>query len=720
MDGRVCLPNGEKWIVQAKRWQNNSALVTQMKEEKLKMDRVTPQRYFLVGASSMNPDVKEKILEAMNPYILSTSDIYGAEDIAALLDEHLQIYKKHYKLWLNSVHELNFIKNNEYYNRSSSELDRIVNELKYFVSNDAVEVASKILNQTHYLLIQGDPGSGKSITAGHLALQYFLEDEAYEFHFIRDRNLRGVIDLIQKGTNQIFILDDFLGASFLHTQDILSTASDLQTLVHIASKSDGKLKLIFTSRDYIIKQFYSKTDDEYSLKNLFVKSTSTITLEDPIFRANLIYSYFSNSKLTPKQKENFINTKLYFTIIKHDNFNPRFLKQIFENGSYLENENISSWCILQLNEPEKIWQKPFMTLSYEAQTIIYILSLIESEVTLENLRDEYEILYHKIYGKISSSFDFDNALDELEPNFINSFNKGEFISYTVANGGIRDFIHTNLSKNKLLVNTIIENFKYFDFGTGVFGFSLEDNKPIQLTDQQKEILNKKLLNLVDNEIDKISIIGSDEQGNRTYKIRENSIGGNLTRIWQIVSKDKVSASFTIQEIEKKLQDETILLNIIKTQRLEPLIQMIENMTPIFQSKTYKLIVQNMTNSEDAVAIAKAYKTNKIFENIINTNRNKIIKQMQKVCIEEIQRVHDQNHIETIVRDIYTIEEVFKKFDVPSSIYDEKLHEMFTGTYDYPDDETVEYIDESNSYVEKEIFLEKLKFSTDEIDGIFLT
>ena len=93
---------------------------------------------------------------------------------------------------------------------------------------------SNKLEKSNYLLIKGDPGSGKTITAGYLAMQYFLDERKYEFHSIRDRRLRDAVSLIKKGTKQVFILDDFLGATFLHNENMLSITEDLITLIKIA------------------------------------------------------------------------------------------------------------------------------------------------------------------------------------------------------------------------------------------------------------------------------------------------------------------------------------------------------------------------------------------------------------------------------------------------------------------------------------------------------
>ncbi|MDD2448823.1 MAG: restriction endonuclease [Sulfurimonas sp.] len=160
IDGRVYKDNSSMWIIQAKRYKNSSSLLSQMTEEKPKMDKLKPQRYFLVTSSSLSPQMKDKLKDEMDPYILSTADIYGAEDITALLEESPNIYRKHYKLWLGSARELSFIQHNEFYNRSSTIIDRLAEDLKYFVSYDKLEIISDKLKISNYLLITGDPNKG--------------------------------------------------------------------------------------------------------------------------------------------------------------------------------------------------------------------------------------------------------------------------------------------------------------------------------------------------------------------------------------------------------------------------------------------------------------------------------------------------------------------------------------------------------------------------------
>ena len=82
------------WIVQAKRYKNTTTLMSKMQQEKEKMDNYIPKRYFLVTSCSLTPANKEKIKLIMTPYILSTNDILGEDELISLVKEYPEILTK--------------------------------------------------------------------------------------------------------------------------------------------------------------------------------------------------------------------------------------------------------------------------------------------------------------------------------------------------------------------------------------------------------------------------------------------------------------------------------------------------------------------------------------------------------------------------------------------------------------------------------------------------
>ena len=208
----------------------------------------------------------------------------------------------------------------------------------------------------------GNAGSGKTFLAEYLAFYYFIDD--YELHYLTDRNLNSALRLIQKGKKQVFILDDFLGANFLNSENIISVSKDLKTLLDIAKRSENNLKLIFTSRDYILSQFLNQLDDNILKSNISNSFIST-DIKNPKFRANLLYNYLENFQIDESIKKEFAESEIFFDIIKHPNFNPRLLKNIFSELNEKKGD-IKTFFIYRLNNPNLFFQATFLRLSKEA------------------------------------------------------------------------------------------------------------------------------------------------------------------------------------------------------------------------------------------------------------------------------------------------------------------------------------------------------------------
>lgn len=81
----------------------------------------------------------------MQPFIHSTGDIYGAEDLDALLNQYPAIYRKHHRLWLHGVEQLSQYLQHAHYIRAEATYERIINESKSYVAHSAEQVISQQL-----------------------------------------------------------------------------------------------------------------------------------------------------------------------------------------------------------------------------------------------------------------------------------------------------------------------------------------------------------------------------------------------------------------------------------------------------------------------------------------------------------------------------------------------------------------------------------------------
>lgn len=68
-----------------------------------KVQRLAPARYVLATTVALTPANKDKIVETLAPFVRSTGDVLGADDVDGLLSRHAEIERANFKLWLTST-----------------------------------------------------------------------------------------------------------------------------------------------------------------------------------------------------------------------------------------------------------------------------------------------------------------------------------------------------------------------------------------------------------------------------------------------------------------------------------------------------------------------------------------------------------------------------------------------------------------------------------------
>ena len=135
---------GEKTIVQVKRYKEWNELHAQLTKEVPKVQKLKPTKYLLATSVGLSPQNKAIIMEMFFPYIKSTNDIYGQDDLNNLIGKHPNIEQKYYKLWLASTNVLQQIINKDVVNWSSFELDQIKEQITLYVQNESFRKSYEI------------------------------------------------------------------------------------------------------------------------------------------------------------------------------------------------------------------------------------------------------------------------------------------------------------------------------------------------------------------------------------------------------------------------------------------------------------------------------------------------------------------------------------------------------------------------------------------------
>ncbi len=103
IDGRHAAADGNV-ILQAKHYYRSgfAKLRTKMKQERSAIDALSPQRYVLATSASLTPANKTQIAAEIGPALINLGDIFGPQDLTALLRKFPDVETAHPKLWQQS------------------------------------------------------------------------------------------------------------------------------------------------------------------------------------------------------------------------------------------------------------------------------------------------------------------------------------------------------------------------------------------------------------------------------------------------------------------------------------------------------------------------------------------------------------------------------------------------------------------------------------------
>ena len=355
IDLRFAKNSTNELIVQCKHYKNSTFnnLISSLKEEVQKIQKFLPKRYIIVTSLSLTPQNKTKIFQVCNPYILSTGDIYGLDDLNNLIQKYPKIENDHFKLWMASTNVLERILHSDIVNESIFKLEEITEKIKRFVPNPSLDKAHKILEKENCVVISGAPGVGKTTLAEMLIWEFVIKD--YEFVNISE-NIREAFSLYSLDPNrkQLFYYDDFLGTTNLTKNE----DSRLISFISKINKSQNK-KMILTTREYILQQkriLYEKIDNFDFKKCIIDLKNYTKRI-----KAEILYSHLYFSELPYEYILALIDNEHYLDIIKHSNYNPRIIEYMTMQKRYKEvmPQDYFAEFIKNLNNPTEIWCHAF-------------------------------------------------------------------------------------------------------------------------------------------------------------------------------------------------------------------------------------------------------------------------------------------------------------------------------------------------------------------------
>ena len=444
-------------------------------KERKKLEALDPTRYLLATSVGLTPRRKEELLEILAPYCLAPEDILGKDDVNNLLTEYEDIERKHFKLWLTSGAVLERVLHAGIFSDSDSHLERIRLRLSRYVPNPSFDRAQALLEKSHFCIVAGIPGIGKTTLAEVLLADLVDRQGFAPFRIAHD--LSELRSIKNPKSRQVFYFDDFLGKTAL---DKLQKNED-QRLVELMEEvaDNPNWRFILTTREYILniaKQRYEAFAHPPVDFKMCVINLSDYTR--PV-RATILYNHIYFSDLPKEYKLALIEDRGYEKILAHRNYNPRVIEHMTQSRHaravaptlYLR-EFVDS-----LNNPTRIWEHAFLhQISEAARSLLFVLTTLHDETSLENLEKAFwkfhEFLQRR-FGFRAGASDWIDALKELDGNFIRTGKIGGDLVISFHNPSVRDFMEKFLeSSDSDAVDLLRAAFfyeQYTSLWTGVHG-----------------------------------------------------------------------------------------------------------------------------------------------------------------------------------------------------------------------------------------------------------
>ena len=358
-----------------------------------KVKILTPDRYYIVTSVELNAQQKDKIYKVFTPFINSSNDVFGQQDLNKYLQEFPDIEKKWFKLWLTSTAVLQSILNNGILGKSAFAENVIKKKIGLYVRSKSYDNATDILNEHHYILITGQPGVGKTTLAN--LLTYQLLAEGFQLIYI-DGDIKEAEALFDPDPlkKQVFYFDDFLGASYLELINPKTSESAIVNFLERIKTTNNKY-LILTTRTVILKHALSRYEKLNRAKVDIARKEIELGNYTELEKAQILYNHLFHSDLSDEYRDEVFKNKNYWKVISHKNYYPRLIEFFTTpiNLAGVARDNYFEFIMKNLENPEEVWRFAYENqLSVEERILLHSIFSQTNFATVHQTQSIFEKL----------------------------------------------------------------------------------------------------------------------------------------------------------------------------------------------------------------------------------------------------------------------------------------------------------------------------------------
>ncbi len=668
-------------VVQVKHYLNSGYSQLKFKiinSELPKIGKLKCDRYILVTSIDLSVGQKDELKNILSPYVKSSNDIIGQNELNDYLSEFKEIEKKYYKLWLSSTTVIQTILNNAIESRTKYFLSQLENKIKYYVVTEKIAEANEILKREKILLITGQPGIGKTSLA-----EIILYDRAKNgFKIHKVENITEAEDIISYDNKevQLFYFDDFLGANYSEIINSHKTETQLTSFTERIINTPNKY-IIFTTRtiilNYATEKYEKISNSSLNNRHFELKLTDYTKYE----KALILYNHLYHKEIDEKLYEVILNEKFYQEIINHKNYTPRIIEFITDSTKIKEfsGDQYHQFILNNLNNPKGIWNYSFNNqIETLDKCLLLTLFTFGNEINEVALQKAYEsrLNYEKTnHNQIIGTDQFNHSIKILMNGFISStiynFDKSNYRSFKFINPSLADFlinyIAESFSERKSIISCItsIKQLNRFDPAKSIIPLEKELQTIIRDKFEKNEFEESKLSSNKINSDILITLTNYCRKVNTDKIIHLYITKINYEETWDY------STFLSIKKTIENLEDSPLSFNYIK----DNFLLIIEKIIDSIDDEMY---------STDIVNLFEKYEHD--FQEYLNSSRGKlkiselienIISYTEDSLKEGIKdEVEDFSKVEDIYSELNDIKDnLFYNLSIGNAINDNFLIEM---------------------------------------------
>lgn len=584
--------SGDNRIIgQCKRYENQTSLINQIKNEISKIVAKNPQEYYVFTACPLNDENHTKIYNMFSKFMSSQENIFDGNRICSLLSEekYARVLEKNFKLWATTKTILNSLYNNEIYIDSATLVNKIKEHQKFYVETNNYFEVVKSIYKNNIVLIKGGPGVGKSTISEMVILNMLSKYKDLKLIYSSYGNISSIKNIISRDVNtkELIYIDDFLGQIYFDLKN--EKVSNLNALIEYIKCNKNKC-LLLNSRITILNEAcnkYPSFDRKMEKMNIYQIEVKNLTRLE---KAKILYNHLYFSKIPFEYKKEILEDQKYMKIIDHRNYNPRIIEYI-TNRYNKEKSGLTyvNFIAYALNNPKQIWEEPYNT-RLEDIDKIFLLTLYG--IGVNGVREEiHKMAFNEIIQNIFPQYTTKDHYEECSKRLVD-----EFIQFTIDDYKKSKIVKViNPSINDVLKSNF-DNFnsKYYRANLIVFEQYQNAYKTFSTTKILEDLLiSKKINDLYFNEgsVDEAFMLYVDNNPNipkemiyyyisfvtKDSLIRNYSYGLDVKNVLRKLCTINNFKKFNIETIENQLY-EKVILNIMNVLDFKAALYILKNLS----------------------------------------------------------------------------------------------------------------------------------------------